>query len=94
MGKRIRAVSFKLGRIVTTVKALAILNQEDVLSSLRRHSRGDWGQCGEHDSRENDAAVDGGFRLLSVYADRFGEKFWIITEADRTVTTVLLPEEY
>lgn len=83
-----------LGRVVITSNALARVHLEDLAASLRRHSAGDWGDCGPEDRAENDRALIKGSRLLSVYADRHGERFWIITEWDRSVTTLLLPEDY
>ncbi len=59
-----------------------------------RHAAGDWGDVDEHDRRENEQSLDHGFRLFSVYHAADGTKFWIITEADRSATTVLLPEDY
>jgi len=61
---------------------------------LRRHASGGWCDLDEHDGRENELSLAQGFRILSAYRDRSGTKFWIITEADRSVTTVLLPEDY
>jgi len=86
--------SFHLGQTVITRNAMHQLNPEDVLSCLGRHARCDWGECGPHDAEENELSLEEGFRLLSVYHDRNGVKFWIITEADRSATTVLLPEDY
>ena len=86
--------SFPLGRTVTTSNALSVLNQEDVLRAIVRHSCCDWGECCPEDAAENELSLRKGFRLLSVYRDRNEVKFWIITEADRSVTTVLLPEDY
>ena len=61
--------------------------------TLKRHARGDWGDLCPEDRKENELSLKEGFRLLSVYGT--GERrFWIITEADRSVTTVLLPEDY
>ena len=85
---------FSLGRVVITANAARTLAQEDVLIAIRRHARGDWGELDEHDRQENQAALKEGTRLLSAYRDRNGVKFWIITEWDRSVTTVLLPEDY
>jgi hypothetical protein len=62
--------------------------------ALARHSSGDWGDVCEEDRKENDLSLKEGFRLLSVYTTSTGTKLWIITEADRSVTTVLLPEDY
>lgn len=86
--------SFPLGRIVITKNALGRLQPEDVYASLKRHSNCDWGACCKRDAAENDLSLKEGFRLLSVYHDRNGLKFWIITEADRSATTILLPEDY
>ncbi len=61
---------------------------------VRRHAAGDWGDLCSEDRRENVYAIRCGFRLLSTYVLSTGERVWIITEADRTVTTVLLPSEY
>jgi hypothetical protein len=88
---------FALGQIVSTPGALEALNDEGIngLELLRRHVTGDWGDLCEDDRRENDLSVKEGFRILSAYLlPRTGVKLWIITEADRSVTTFLLPEEY
>jgi len=61
---------------------------------LVRHVRGDWGEVCEEDRQENELALQQGFRLLSVYTTQVGEKLWVITEADRRATTVLLPSDY
>jgi hypothetical protein len=61
---------------------------------VARHLAGDWGEVDEHDHHENELSLIHGFRLLSAYTLNSGTKIWIITEANRTVTTVLLPEEY
>ena len=87
-------LKFKLGRIVITRNALDRLHPEDLSPSLSRHAGGDWGDCYVEDIAENDLSLQQGFRLMSVYQDRTGEKFWIITEADRSATTILLPEDY
>lgn len=86
--------TFNLGRLLITPNALENLHPEDVLNSLGRHASCDWGDCGKEDAAENEFALDRFIRLFSVYHDRNGEKFWIITEADRAVTTILLPEDY
>jgi len=87
-------LQFKLGQTVITRNALGRLHPEDVLTSLKRHARCDWGDCDPEDAAENNLSLREGFRLLSVYRDRNGEKFWIITEADQSATTILLPEDY
>jgi hypothetical protein len=63
-------------------------------SVLARHANGDWGELDEHDRRANEYALKHGLRVLSAYTLSSGEKIWIITEADRSTTTILLPEEY
>jgi len=65
-----------------------------VMSSLSRHARGDWGDLDEEDKKENELSLKEGFRLLSAYERAGLPKIWIITEADRSVTTVLFPDEY
>ena len=97
--KRERAESqagtlFELGRVVSTPGALANLVREDIDDGLRRHRRSDWGNVGQVDWSLNDLALLQGGRLWSVHHGRNGEAFFIITEADRSVTTVLLPGEY
>ena len=59
-----------------------------------RHRRGDWGDLKDEDKEENEASLREGFRILSAYVSETGIRFWIITEADRSSTCVLLPEEY
>jgi len=86
---------FKLGQVVATPGALEELSREEISSALRRHASGDWGDLCKEDKKENELALKEGFRILSAYkSSGNGKKFWIITEADRSVTTVLLPEEY
>jgi hypothetical protein len=85
---------FPLGRLLITPAALAALPQDEVFRALNRHVRGDWGDCDREDAAANDRSLVDGSRLLSVYHARGGRKFWIITEADRSATTVLFPEEY
>ena len=84
----------RLGRIVATPNALQSLREEDILTGIRRHQAGDWGELSEDDMRANDQALIVGTRIVSSYSGTGGIKFWIITEADRSVTTVLLPEDY
>ena len=86
---------FPLGRILATPGALEALRGagEDPLSYLSRHASGDWGELDAHDRRENELALRHGRRLLSSYPVGEG-RVWIITEADRSVTTLLLPEDY
>jgi hypothetical protein len=85
---------FRLGRIVATPNALERLSQDDILTAIGRHQAGDWGEVDEADRKENELSLTEGSRLLSVYRAVSGVKFWLITEADRSVTTVLMPEDY
>lgn len=85
---------FHLGQLVATSHALSKLSQDDIVTALIHHVTGDWGQICEEDRRENELSLKNGFRLLSAYRAANDTKFWIITEADRSVTTVLLPEDY
>ena len=88
------SVRFALGRTVITRGALDALEGEDVQAGIARHASGDWGDLCPEDQQANDDALRVGARLLSAYHTDCGRKFWIITEADRSATTVLLPEEY
>jgi len=87
---------FPSGRLVATPGALALLEQTDKLpvEFLSRHLRGDWGDLDEEDKTENELSLKYGLRLLSSYQVSESEKLWVITEADRSVTTLLLPAEY
>lgn len=84
---------FNPGRLVITPGAFSI-GINDLSTALQRHLSGDWGDLDEHDRAMNEEALLIGGRLLSVYHDSKGVKFYIITEWDRSVTTILLPEEY
>lgn len=86
--------AFELGRLSITSGALETLHPVDVVIALRRHAACDWGDCCPEDAEENNFSVDKRLRILSVYHDRRNIKFWIITEADRSSTTVLLPDDY
>lgn len=85
---------FSLGQTVITANANAVLPELDVVLALQRHHSGDWGDVDEHDRQMNEDALRNGDRLFSVYKTVRGQKFYIITEWDRSVTTVLLPEDY
>ncbi len=70
-----------------------------VYNSLIRHAKGDWGEVGAEDHQSNEMALIGGFRIFSVYEcafnhQKYGSKIYIITESDRSVTTILWPREY
>lgn len=85
---------FRCGKIVTTPNALEHLTREEILSGIGRHQAGDWGDVDDHDRQANELALTRKARLWSVYHTENGTKFWIITEADRSLTTVLLPQDY
>lgn len=85
---------FPLGRIVATSNALAQIPQDDILRGLQRHQNQDWGNLDQSDRAANDQALQEGARILSAYRATNEVVFWIITEADRAATTVLLPEDY
>jgi len=87
-------IKFSLGQTVITPTAMQKLVPHDVAQAVTRHAQGDWGDCGAEDKAENDFSLDKHLRLFSVYHDSRGTKFWVITEADRSATTVLLPEDY
>ena len=87
---------FPLGQIVATPGALDTLARagQDSWEFLYRHASGDWGELSAEDRNENEVSIRDGCRILSAYCLADGTKIWIITEADRSATTVLLPEEY
>ena len=91
-----KVTRFSLGRLVATPGALTALSaaNQAPFEFLARHQCGDWGDLSPEDKAENDLSVQEGFRILSAYRTRTNVKIWIITEADRSVTTILLPEEY
>lgn len=80
-----------LGRILITPAVEECIDRPDLDQALGRHARGDWGDLNPDDCRRNELALREGGRLFSVYSDRRDTRFYIITEADRAVTTVLLP---
>jgi hypothetical protein len=88
---------FKLGQVVATPGAVRAIEENGIeaWSLLSRHANGDWGYVPEEDRLENQRSVEEGYRVMSSYAmnDR-GDKLWIITQADRSSTCLLLPEEY
>lgn len=86
--------TFELGRLLIIPAAQSTLDNQDVMKALGRHQTGDWGDCCPEDLEANQVALKEDERLFSVYHDRNGIKFWVITEWDRSVTTILLPEDY
>ena len=90
-----RSALFSLGRLVATPAALALLLDagENPAALLDRHQSGDWGEIPPEDAKENELSVHKDFRVISSYLIGSG-RVWIITEADRSSTCILLPEEY
>lgn len=90
------APRFQLGQIVATPGALQALERagESEATFLARHASADWGELDEEDKASNDYDMEHGGRLLSAYRLNDGSKLWIITEYDRSYTTLLLPQEY
>ncbi|WFB36797.1 hypothetical protein P3T73_03350 [Kiritimatiellota bacterium B12222] len=85
-----------LGQIVATPRALEVIEDSGQfpLEFIKLHQNGNWGEISAEDWELNDKALECGDRLLSCYTIKSGNRIWIITEADRSVTTILLPEEY
>jgi hypothetical protein len=87
---------FMLGHVVATPGALIAFTEakDSIRTYLARHVSGDWGEVSREDAGENELSLLSGLRLLSAYQIKDGARIWIITEADRSATTILLPEEY
>lgn len=85
---------FELGTVYCTRGVMEKLFIDEIYEAIPRHLSGDWGEVCQEDWENNNDAVELGHRILSSYTSRLGHKFWVITEADRSSTTVLLPEEY
>ena len=83
-----------LGQVVITSNALSKLRIEDALFALSRHMRGDWGDLDAEDHEANDRALSEGRILFSVYHSPNKVKFYIVTEGNPTVSTIMLPEDY
>ena len=91
--------TFNLGRFLMTRGVNDRVADDEafakfVMASLARHAKGDWGDLGDEDKAENELSLKEGFRLLSAYESEGLPKIWIITEADRSATTILFPDEY
>jgi hypothetical protein len=84
-------MKFILGKIVITQTALESIPGEEIYRAIDRHVCGDWGQLSDADRAENEFSLLHGLRLMSVYETKSGVRFYVLTEADRTATTVLLP---
>lgn len=93
---KVKTIRFPLGQTVATPGSLGALEEAGLQPDLflTRHQTGDWGDLDEADKAENELSLKEGFRLLSAYILPTSVKIWIITEADRSATTILLPEEY
>lgn len=85
---------FSPGLLVATPGLLEQVPHEEILAAYTRHLNCDWGDVSDEDKQNNDLALQHGERLLSAYRSKAGVRFWIITEADRSATTCLLPKEY
>lgn len=90
----LREGRFALGQLVMTPGVKEAVAPSEMMRAVRRHARGDWGDIKREDQASNDRAVKEGDRLLSSYTTKAGTVFWVITEADRSATTLLLPDEY
>jgi hypothetical protein len=90
------SAKFALGQVVGTPGAIEALEASNQTASafLDRHIQGDWGDLDEEDRKLNDEAIQEGSRIFSAYHTAKGVKVWVITEADRSSTCLLLPEEY
>ena len=86
-------MKFDLGQLVITPAALEAIPADDICNAINRHVCGDFGDLDDADKKENEFALRAGLRLLSVYHATNGTKFWLITEADRRLTTILLPSD-
>jgi len=87
---------FDLGQLVATPGALAALEKsgQSPMDFLSRHVTGDWGEIPDEDRKENQFSLEKGFRLMSSYTTTAGDRVWVITENNRSHTTLLLPDEY
>lgn len=82
---------FPLGNVVITPNAMVKVPSGEVRAAIQRHSRGDWGKVGDRDWLMNDDSVSADARIISAYDTEKGVRFWVITEGDRSFTTVLMP---
>lgn len=89
-----KKAKFPLGRTVATANASAVLAPAEMTQALHRHLCGDWGDLDDEDRDANERALVHGERIFSVYHSENRTKFYIITERDRSYTTILLPEDY
>lgn len=94
MAATARNIRVPLGRTLAMPGVLEVTTQAERNIAFNRHAHSDWGDVEKEDWRANDQALQSGARLLSVYHTLNDTKFWIVTEADRSATTILLPSEY
>ena len=92
-------VAINMGRLLMTRGVNDLVAEDEafakfVMNSLTRHCRGDWGNLTDEDKQENEISLKAGYRLLSTYESEGLPKIWIITEADRSATIILFPDEY
>ena len=92
-------IAINMGRLLMTRGVNDLVAEDEafakfVMSSLTRHRSGDWGTLTDEDIQENELSLKAGYRLLSAYESEGLPKIWIITEADRSATTILFPDEY
>ena len=92
-------VTINMGRLLMTRGVNNLVAEDEafakfVMNSLTRHRSGDWGNLNDEDKQENELSLKEGYRLLSAYESEGLLKIWIITEADRSATTILFPDEY
>jgi hypothetical protein len=85
---------FSIGQVFATPALLEQITRAEIEVGLDRHASGDWGDIDTDDASENERALSDGSRIFSAFTSSNGIKFWIITEADRSSTTVLLPSDY
>ncbi|MGN7170821.1 hypothetical protein ACTHSJ_33675 [Paenibacillus cellulositrophicus] len=85
---------FELGLIVVTQGVMELIDEVDQMVALNRHANCDWGYVSDKDMASNENGLMYGDRLMSAYSNGIGTEFWVITEADRSSTTLMLPGEY
>lgn len=85
---------FPLGCVTITANAMEAIRLSDVGEALHRHARGDWSELGKHERESNELALSEGGLIASFYTSQTGKRFWILTEADRSTTTIMMPFDY
>lgn len=87
-------LKLELGQVVTTKEAIRVLERSEIVTALARHEKCDWGEMSPQDVLSNEADLVAGGQVMSKYTSKKGVSFYVITEGDRSCTTVLLPHEY